>query len=258
MNRKTRCVLDTETAGSLSYPLPYDFSYVIYQGKEMTPVCKKSFVIKEIFMDSKLMDSAYYREKIPSYWESIWAKEKSLVSAYEARQEFFNDLARFSCKECYAYNMAFDRRALNNLIAYVSDEKYKWFWKKGVKLYCIWAMAADCFLATRDYYNVATANNWVSEKGNIKSSAECAYRYITGNYGFIEEHKGLEDSEIEGEILKKCLSYHKKLDKTPKGGIWQKCQKVNRREKKKSNKKEIESKIKELQEEIKELKKLLK
>ena len=68
MNRKTRCVLDTETAGGLSYPLPYDFSYVIYQGKEMTVVCKKSFVIKEIFMDTKLMDSAYYCEKIPSYW----------------------------------------------------------------------------------------------------------------------------------------------------------------------------------------------
>lgn len=121
--------------------------------------------------------------------------------------------------------MAFDRRALNNLMNFSTDGRYKWFWKKGVRLYCIWNMAACAFLAGNDYYKTAIAQGWVSEKGNILTNAECAYRFLTGNFEFVEQHKGIDDSDIEASILKKCLAMHKKLDKTPRGGVWQKAQK---------------------------------
>lgn len=257
--KKIRCVLDTETAGGLSKPFPYDFSYILYEGAEMREVCRRSFVIKEIFLDATLMDSAYYAKKVPSYWEDIWAGKKQLVSAYFARKTFFDDLAQFNCKECYAYNMAFDRRALNNLMNFSTDGRYKWFWKKGVRLYCIWNMAACAFLAGNDYYKTAIAQGWVSEKGNILTNAECAYRFLTGNFEFVEQHKGIDDSDIEALILKKCLAMHKKLDKTPRGGVWQKAQKINRRNQKKvaAKKIEIQSEIEELEKELKELRKKL-
>lgn len=54
----------------------------------MREVCRRSFVIKEIFLDATLMDSAYYAKKVPSYWEDIWAGKKQLVSAYFARKTF--------------------------------------------------------------------------------------------------------------------------------------------------------------------------
>lgn len=155
--------------------------------------------------------------------------------------------------------MAFDRRALNNLMNFSTDGRYKWFWKKGVRLYCIWNMAACAFLAGNDYYKTAIAQGWVSEKGNILTNAECAYRFLTGNFEFVEQHKGIDDSDIEASILKKCLAMHKKLDKTPRGGVWQKAQKINRRNQKKVAAKriEIQSEIEELEKELKELRKKL-
>ena len=79
--KKIRCVLDTETAGGLNKPLPYDFSYILYEGAEMRAARRRSSVIKEIFLDATLMDSAYYAKKVSSYWEDIWAGKKQLVSA---------------------------------------------------------------------------------------------------------------------------------------------------------------------------------
>jgi len=44
----------------------------------------------------------------------------------------------------------------------------------------------------------------ITEKGNLKSSAEQVYRFISKDMDFIEAHKGREDTLIEGEILEWC------------------------------------------------------
>jgi hypothetical protein len=43
------------------------------------------------------------------------------------------------------------------------------------------------------------------------------YRYITGNTDFIESHTGLEDVDIERQILAYCFRKHKAMDK----GAWE-------------------------------------
>ena len=228
MSEKYRLILDTETANGLSFPLPYDFSYRIVRGKNLVEVVSRQFIIREIFLDHELMDTAYYVSKTPEYWRRIWDKKAHLATAYEARRQFLEDCKRYNVKELYAYNMAFDYRALNNLIKRTSNGKYRFFFPKQFKICCIWNMAADAFLSTRKYYDFAIDHAWLSEKGNILTNAECAYNYITGNVEFSEVHIGIDDVIIETEILKYCLTRHKKMDTTPKGGIWQKCQKYNR------------------------------
>ena len=42
------------------------------------------------------------------------------------------------------------------------------------------------------------------------TNAECAYRYITKNYEFEEQHTGLADVEIECQILAKCIAQKQK------------------------------------------------
>lgn len=233
MGIKYRAILDTETAGGLSHPLPYDFSYQIVKGKSMEVVERRAFVIREIFDNVELMDTAYYKNKMPIYFERIRKGEAKKVSQYTARRIFLEDCKKYHVKELYAYNMMFDYRACNNLIRYVTKGKYRWFFPKRFKLCCIWAMSADAFLSSRKYFEMAEEKGWFSEKKNVLSNAECAYRFCTGQETFEEKHIGIDDVEIETEILKFCLKSHKKLNKKPSGGIWFKAQKFNPNRKKK-------------------------
>lgn len=43
--------------------------------------------------------------------------------------------------------------------------------------------------------------------------AEVIYKYISGNYDFVESHTGLEDVLIEKEILAYCFRKHKPMRK---------------------------------------------
>ena len=227
MSEKYRVILDTETANGLSFPLPYDFSYRIVRGKNLLTVVEKQFIIREIFLNNELMDTAYYVEKVPLYWRRIWDKSAKLVTMYTARREFLEDCKKYNVKEIYAYNMNFDYRALNNLMKNVTNGKYRYFFPKNYKMCCIWNMATDAFLSTRNYYNYAIENGYISEKGNILTNAEVAFNFITGDVTFKEKHIGIDDVAIETEILKYCLSRHVKMDKTPKNGVWRKAQKYN-------------------------------
>ena len=77
----------------------------------------------------------------------------------------------------------------------------KWFFPYGTEFFCIWHMACTSVLNTVDYINFAIENGFVSDKGNIQTSAEVAYRYLTNKVDFIESHTGLEDVKIEIEIM---------------------------------------------------------
>lgn len=228
--KKIICVLDTETAGGLSFPLPYDFSFAAVRGSECEIIESHQLIIREIFLNTELMDNAYYAEKVPDYWKRIWSGEAKLVSQFEARQIFINFLNRHKIVNIYAYNVAFDRRALNNLIKYCSENKYRFFFPKAQKFNCIWNMACETFLATRKYYDTAKENGWFSSKGNLLTNAEVAYNYIIGTSDFKEEHKGIDDVKIETEILKYCLTLHKKIDRSISYGCWRKAQKVAKKE----------------------------
>ena len=64
-------IVDVETCNTLEEPLPYDIGYCICDrnGKIET---ERSFVVADVFCDMQdVMQSAYYKEKIPKYWEDL-------------------------------------------------------------------------------------------------------------------------------------------------------------------------------------------
>ena len=52
---------------------------------------------------------------------------------------------------------------------------------------------------------------WVSPAGNIKTGAEFAHRYCSGDHSFIEDHTALSDSRIEVAILAECFKQKKRV-----------------------------------------------
>lgn len=227
MSRKKEMylVIDTETANTIEQPLPYDIGYAICD-RYGNIVVERSFIVAEIFLDHKeMMKSAYFAEKIPHYWEDIKNGTREIKSIFNIRKQIKADMKEWNVKKVGAYNMGFDRRALNNVIRYCSKSLIRWFFPFGTEYFCIWHMACQVVLNSTSYIKFALQNGFVSEKDNILTSAEVCYRFLTKQVDFIENHTGLEDVHIEVEIMAKCFSTHKKMDKKINSACWRLPQK---------------------------------
>ena len=221
MNKSEKyLVLDTETCNTIEQPIPYDIGWAICD-KWGHVVVERSFVVAEIFLDMKdVMKSAYYADKIPMYWEDIKLGNRTIKRMWEIRKIMKDDIKNFHVRKICAYNMAFDKRALNNLIRYVSKSFLRWWFPFGVEFVCIWHCACQVLLNRKTYIEFAEKNGLISDCGNIKTSAECAYKYITNNIDFEESHTGLEDVKIEIEILRECFRQKKRMDKSINTSCW--------------------------------------
>ena len=219
------CVIDTETANTVEQPLPYDFGWAVLDTETGEIVRKFSYVCAEIFLDRELMEQAYFAEKIPMYWDDIQTGRRKLKRLLNIRKEFWNCLKTYGIYQVCAYNMGFDKRASHNDVRYITSSLIRWFFPYNVEFVCIWHMACTSFLNTSDYVNYATINGFVSEAGNIQTSAECAYRFLTNDPNFEESHTGLEDVEIECAILMNCLKTgDESMKYQPYSACWQNVQ----------------------------------
>lgn len=219
--KKYYLIIDTEIAGNLQSPLPYDIGYKIIDRKGAV-YAEKAFVVDEVFNGLEvLMKSCYFADKIPSYRKQIRNGEKIVKSGFDIAREMYSDIKKYNVTVVGAYNMAFDLKALNNLCQFLTKGKKKnWFPKEITDFICIWHMATQTVCSKIDYIKTAIKQGWVSEKGNVQTSAEVVYRYITKNFDFVEEHKGLEDVQIEVQILLKVFSMKIKVKQNINTACW--------------------------------------
>lgn len=207
-------IVDTETANFVNQPLPYDIGYQIIDVDTHEILRKRSFVVQEIFMDKDLMSSAYYAKKVPQYWEDLKAGKREMKRITTIRKIIADDMRDFNCTLVGAYNMGFDKRSTNNGIRYSTYSFYRWFFPYGTEYFDLWTAACTSFMRSKHYIKWAIKNGFVSDAGNVKTSAEIAYRYITKDVGFVESHTGLEDVEIETAIFFKIMQCKMKTDYT--------------------------------------------
>jgi hypothetical protein len=219
-------VLDVETANTLEQPLCYDVGFAICDksGKIYT---QRSYIVPEIFFDEKevfgngeMMNTAYYAEKLPQYYKGIRTGTWKIKPLYGIRSEILSLMKEYNVKAVAAYNASFDVNALNQTIRYVSKSKNRWFFPYGTEVICIWHMACQTIFLQKQFDKIAVANQWESEKGNVHTNAEIAWRYIKNAFDFEEAHTGLEDVKIECQIMAKCFAQHQKMVKTPNRLCW--------------------------------------
>lgn len=218
-------VLDVETANTLEQPLPYDIGWAVCD-RYGNILEQRSYIVAEIYHDlSDVMKTAYYAEKIPQYEEDIRTGKRTVATMFTIRRQMLADMKNYKIKQVGAYNMAFDKKALTNLIRYVSKSFCRWWFPFGTEFFCIWNMACDALLERKSYIDFAVKNGLLSEKNNVLTSAECVYRYMKKNMDFIESHTGLEDVLIEVEIMAYCYRQHKKMQRTINPSCWMRVQK---------------------------------
>jgi hypothetical protein len=220
MKKHYYLVLDTETANTLDDPFFYDIGFAVCDRKGNIYE-QHSYVNAEVFFGEKdLMQSAYYAEKIPQYYEEIKAGARKVANLYTIRQEILAIFKRYNIRAVCAYNASFDCRALAKTYRYSTKSKYRYFLPYGVEVFDIWHMACQAICNTDKYRKFCEKNGYFSPSGNYLTNAEIVYRFITKNEGFKEAHTGLKDALIESAIMAECYRKHMKLDRKINKGCW--------------------------------------
>lgn len=213
-------IVDTETANDVLCPFPYDIGYAIIDAITKKYLCMRSFVVAEIYLDKEMMSSAYYAKKLPQYETDLKNGTRTLATLATIRRQIVKDIEEFGVTAVGAYNMAFDRRALNNDERLITSSKYRWFLPYGIELFCIWNMACTSILRSKRFIDWAEENDCISPKGNIQTSAEVAYRYLLKTTNFDEAHTALEDVIIEAEIFFAVLDSRMKYETKISPACW--------------------------------------
>lgn len=219
-------VLDTETAPFVHYkdgnPHPetsgvYDLGYIVVDNEEI--VYERSFVITDVFYKTNLMESAYYADKLPQYYNGLKTGEWEPVSFLTAWRTFKADVSEYNVKDVWAYNCLFDVKALNSTLKTLSNDYAHYFLPFKTNLRDVWDYASN-ITGTTKYLRFCEEQGLFTNNGNPKTSAEAVYRFITGKHDFEECHTALKDAKIEYEILKAAKKKHKKTRHSSKGQGW--------------------------------------
>ena len=211
-------MIDTETANGLDNPLFYDVGWQVIDSHGRL-YKERSFVNSDIFCrETELMQSAYYAHKIPQYKEGIKNGTRTLASLYEIRKALAKDVKEFGCKFICAHNARFDYRSLNTTQRYITKSKFRFFVPFGLEWWDTMKMARSVVFKMPTYKKFCEENNYFCANGQMRATAEILYRFISKDNDFVEEHKGLEDVDIERQILAYCVRQHKKMQKK----LWEK------------------------------------
>ena len=208
-------MLDTETTNDIDCPIVYDVGYHIFTLKDGV-LCERSFVNADVFCDAELMATAYFADKIPTYWNQIRRGERELRKWATIKRQLATDCKKFGVEIICAHNALFDNRALNTTQRYETTSKFRYFLPFGLEWWDTLRMAREVLKNNESFGEFCYQNDYLTKRGQRRYTAEIIYRWLTGDNDFEESHTGLEDVKIETEILKYCLSVNPEID----GRLW--------------------------------------
>lgn len=197
-------VLDTETTNSLDDPICYDIGFVVTDEKGKVYE-SHSYVVAEVFLDKELMSSAYFAEKIPSYWEDI-KNGKRLLRRLKTIKFILHDVCvQYGITKIIAHNAIFDYKSCNYSQRYLTSSKYRYFFPYGIEIWDSLKMSREIFGKDKNYIEFCEKNNYLTSYNKPRFTAEILYKYLSKDNNFSESHTALEDTLIEKEIFTECL-----------------------------------------------------
>lgn len=198
-------MLDTETTNSLDDPICYDVGFAVVD-KEGSIYETHSFVVAEVFLNEELMESAYFIEKVPQYWEDIKKGTRKLAKFNTIRKVLAETMKKYNTNIVIAHNARFDYRSTAKTQRYLTKSKYRYFLPYGTEVWDTLKMAREVLKNDVAYDNFCYDNNYVTKRGCKRFTAEILYRFFTGDNDFVESHTGLEDVTIEKVIFAECMA----------------------------------------------------
>jgi len=194
--QKHYLLFDTETVDVSDLSI-FDIGFIVFN-ESYEIVHKQRLVFKEIVDNEERFKKCYYYSN-KDFYKDLEKHE------YPDLKITLNKLIKeYNIKGLFAFNIDFDIRSLHYTFKRyelskdgIDKTKLK---KHGIELYDI----IDIFLMNVDikkYTKYCLEKNFITEKGNIKYTAEVINRYILNRDDVVETHTALEDCEIEFNII---------------------------------------------------------
>ena len=215
-------MMDTETANTLTKEdgkldmtsvFVYDIGWQVID-KRGKVYEQKSYIVKDIFFGEKqLMQSAYYAKKIPQYLAEIAEGKRIVATYYEIRKDYLDTLERYDTKTVAAHNARFDYNAVNITQRWTTKSKYRYFLPFGVEVWDTLKCARAVVKDMPSYRKFCEENGYMTKHKvpRPRLTAEILYRFISKDSDFVESHTGLEDVDIERQILAYCFKRKARL-----------------------------------------------
>lgn len=190
-------IVDTETANGLASPLIYDLGWVVAD-ENGEIILQRSYVIREVFDNETLFNTAYFKDKRPLYLERLESKySKKVYLAYALRQ-LQKDMKKYGV-ESFAYNSTFDNKAIKNSMQYFNKTKYNPVEPPISDIMKLIGVITE----TEEYKAFCEKNGFMTKhkKPRPQKKAETLKKFLDKNPNYQEQHTAVEDSKIELEIL---------------------------------------------------------
>jgi len=198
-------IFDTETT-SLEKPFCYNIGYVI-SDEQGEVICERSFVVEQIWYNRPLFSSAYYAEKRNIYVAEMKGRKTKLEKFGYICQQMIRDFRNYEVERAFAYNSPFDEKVFDfNCDWYKCNNPFDNIPVSDIRGFVHQFLIGPGYISFCEQYKLFT------ESGNYSTTAETAYKFISDNYDFTEEHTALSDSQIEKEILFYCVGKGAKLN----------------------------------------------
>ena len=197
-------VLDTETTNSLDDPIAYDIGFAVVD-EEGKVYETHSYVVADVFLDNELMETAFFADKIPTYWEDIKNGKRFLRRLKTIKFILKDVCVQHNVTKIIAHNAIFDYKSCNYSQRYLTSSKYRYFFPYGIEIWDSLKMAREIFGKDSNYISFCEMNNYVTSYNKPRFTAEILYKYLSKDNNFTESHTGLEDVMIEKEIFAECL-----------------------------------------------------
>ena len=204
-------LIDTETANGLDCPICYNFAgSVIDQHGNVYE--NGNFVNADVFFGMPdLMNTAYYAEKIPQYMEQIRNGEIVVATWYTIKMWVKEMCEKYNIKAIIAHNARFDYKSCTTTQRFETCSAFRYFFPYGVEIWDTLKMAEDTICKQARYIKWCNENGYCRKNGKPRATAEILFRYINKDNDFVEEHKAMEDVEIERQIFWHCIRQHKSM-----------------------------------------------
>ena len=209
--RNLYVVLDTETVTDARFV--YDIGWIVFDAKG-NRLDSVNYLVEEIVNSPlgipMLSRDNFSRRKYPFYRDAMVFHSIPIKPLAQIAIEFESLAARYNAQNVIvcAYNAAFDISVLNQNCQWLYGLD---FFGDEIRYLDIMTAAMGIICNTQRYVNYCLDNGFITDAGNVKTSAEIVYRYMTKNNTFEESHTALDDCEIESEILFTCKNRKKKI-----------------------------------------------